>query len=104
MFVRSDDLGSLVDQAPRARINVIGKSVLIELNRHAGEETTAQELIDAVNRDPAARQLVAAAITSGLGSTKVGNRQVDYSPLELVGPGSSFDTATTSRMKRTSVP
>jgi hypothetical protein len=94
VIVSRHDLGSAANNAPRVRVNVVGRSVLVDLNQHAGEETTAQELVDAINGDPSARQLIAAMVTSGAPSTKIGNRAVNYSPLDLVGPGSSFDTAT----------
>ena len=94
VIVSRHDLGAQADGAPRLRVSVLGESVLIDLNSHAGEETTAQEVVDAVNAHAAARALVSVAITSGNPNTRVGNRQINYSPLQLTGLGSSFDTAT----------
>ena len=94
VIVSRHDLGAQADGAPRLRVSVLGESVLIDLNSHAGEETTAREVVDAVNSHAAARALVSVAITTGNPNTRVGDRQINYSPLQLTGLGSSFDTAT----------
>ncbi len=94
VVVNRSDLGAAVDSAPRLLINVVNSTVFVDLNLHAGEETTAQEVIDAINGHPAARELIGASINSGDPATTVGDRPVNYSPLNLIGLGSSFNTAT----------
>jgi len=94
VVVHRSDLGASVDSAPRVLINVVESTVFVELNSHAGEETTAREVVDAINADVTARKLIGASINSGDPATKLGNRPVNYSPLQLIGLGSSFNTAT----------
>ncbi|MDP6720010.1 MAG: hypothetical protein QGF59_15220, partial [Pirellulaceae bacterium] len=94
VVVNRSDLGAAVDSAPRLLINVVNSTVFVDLNLHAGEETIAQEVIDAINGHPAARELIGASINSGDPATTVGDRPVNYSPLNLIGLGSSFNTAT----------
>jgi len=96
VLVERHDLGSAADSppAPRVRVSVVESSVLIDLNSHAGEEATAADVVAAVNAHPEARRLIVASINQGSPLTKVGDREVNYSPLHLDGLGSSFDTAT----------
>jgi hypothetical protein len=94
VVINRSDLGGMSASAPRVLINVVDSTVFVELNSHVGEETTALEVVEAINADAAARTLVGASINSGDPATKVGDRTINYSPLHLIGLGSSFDTAT----------
>lgn len=64
-------------------VNVFENLVTVDLNSTAGEETTAQELVDAINANPAASALVTVSLLSGDGSTAVGDRDITYSPIVL---------------------
>lgn len=73
-------------------VTTVGRTVQIDLGR---DTLTAQELIDLVRNSSAASNLVAVSLETGsIGTTRVGDRNLAYSPLNLVGLGSSFDTAT----------
>ncbi len=55
------------------------------LNSHTLSPSTAQQVVDAVNADPGASTLLSAVIRSGLPTTLVGSRSVNYSPIVLGG-------------------
>jgi len=93
LLVTSNDLGDRAGGAPGLRVNVVGNTVFLDLNSHSSDEATAQEVIDAINRHPAARELIVASLNSGDALSKVGDREINYSPIRLTGLGSSFDTA-----------
>ena len=60
-----------------------------------GLAVTAQEVFDAIRVSPAAAALVSVDLEPGSNPAAiVGNRTLSYSPLTLLGLGSSFDTAT----------
>ncbi|MBC8868146.1 MAG: hypothetical protein H8E44_01945, partial [Planctomycetes bacterium] len=56
------DLGN----ASGPTVNVVGTQISADLNRNPGNETTAGQLIDALNNDPAASALIEAEINTGL--------------------------------------
>lgn len=59
-----------------------------------GPAVTAQQVFDAIRVTPASAALVSVEFEPGSNpSTIVGNRTLSYSPLTLLGLGSSFDTA-----------
>jgi hypothetical protein len=66
-------------------ITVNGTIVSVELNSNVSTPTTASGFINALNGNPASAALVQARLVSGLGTTVVGNRAINYSPLLLTG-------------------
>ncbi|TXH02050.1 MAG: hypothetical protein E6R05_04745, partial [Candidatus Moraniibacteriota bacterium] len=68
-----------------AGVTVSGTTVSVELNSNFSTPTTAAGFISAINSTPAALALVQARLVSGLGTTVVGNRSINYSPLLLTG-------------------
>ena len=73
-------------------VTTSGRTVQIDMGR---DNLTAQEFVDLVRNSAAASSLISISLESGsVGSTTVGNRDLAYSPMTLVGLGSSFDTAT----------
>ncbi|MCC6510379.1 MAG: pre-peptidase C-terminal domain-containing protein, partial [Pirellulaceae bacterium] len=73
-------------------VTAAGNVVRIDLGR---ANLTAQEFVTLVNNSSDASSLLSASLEAGsLGSAQVGNRTLSYSPLNLVGLGSSFNTAT----------
>ena len=76
------------------RVSVAGERITVELNTNAGNATTAQQLVNAINGHAEASQLVTAAIAAGSGATNIATTAVTGSVLGLAGAGSSFDAAT----------
>lgn len=68
-------------------INVFDNLVTVDLNSNSGSETTAQQLVDSLNADAAVRQYFKATLLQGSPSTKLGNRDLTYSPIVLQGGG-----------------
>ncbi|MCR9294187.1 MAG: hypothetical protein NXI32_15820, partial [bacterium] len=79
IFVTKSDRGA---GAP-VLVNVFQNLITVDLNAHAGSETTAQQLVDAINANPASAALVTASLTAGDGDAAVGNREITYSPIVL---------------------
>jgi hypothetical protein len=80
-------------------ISVTGRRVSVtlrsaDLNDPSARGTTAAQLVDALNAHPQASVLLTASIAGGGRDVNLGNREVNYSPLLLVDPGSQFTTAT----------
>ena len=73
-------------------VTVAGQRITIELNTNAGNESTAQQVINAINASAAASQLVSAVLASGTGTTNIAT-SATVGTLTLTGVGSSFDTA-----------
>ncbi|MEO8493503.1 MAG: choice-of-anchor L domain-containing protein, partial [Planctomycetota bacterium] len=94
IFVTSNDLGDRVVGVPNLRVNIVANAVFVDLNSRPGQETTGQEVIDAINQHPVVGQLIAASLNRGSSAATVGDREINYSPIRLTGVGSSFDTAT----------
>ncbi len=73
-------------------VTTTGRIVKVDLGRLT---LTANEFITLVNNSSAATALLSVSLEPGSnGNAIVGNRTLSYSPLTLVGLGSSFDTAT----------
>ena len=72
-------------------ITVNGTQINILLNTHLGSQTTATQLINAVNNDLLAGNLVVATLSSApaTGSTIVATSSINYSPLTLSGGAGS---------------
>ncbi|RMF42904.1 MAG: tandem-95 repeat protein, partial [Planctomycetota bacterium] len=69
----------------------VGKSITVDMGRN---NLTAQELVDLLQTSSASSALIDASLEPGSDpNTVVGNRSLSYSPLQLVGLGSTFDTA-----------
>tara|TARA_R110002049_G_scaffold2750_10_gene22411 strand:+ start:25159 stop:41367 length:16209 start_codon:yes stop_codon:yes gene_type:complete len=66
-------------------IVVTDRNIRIQLNRAVGNETTAAQLINAINNNPDASSLLSASLEQGSGNTLIGNRGTSYSPLSLSG-------------------
>ncbi len=66
---------------------VSGNQVTIRVNSNPGNETTAAQLIDAVNNNPEASRILTAILEAGNGSTLVGNRPAIVGTLQLTGAG-----------------
>jgi len=70
--------------APPA-LSVEGRTILVELNSTPGNQTTAQQVVTAINANPRSRALVQAVVVSGPTSTNITTPSVTYSPLQLRG-------------------
>lgn len=66
-------------------VNVFDNLITIDLNSTIGFETTAAQFVNALNTNPMASALVKTTLTQGTGTTKVGNRDITYSPITLNG-------------------
>ncbi|MEM7474060.1 MAG: Ig-like domain-containing protein, partial [Planctomycetota bacterium] len=79
IFVTKSDRGV----AAPVLVNVFENLISIDLNSHAGSETTAQQVVDAINDNTDAASLVRASVQAGDANTKVGDREITYSPITL---------------------
>ena len=70
---------------PTIVVDVDGTTVLVDLNTNAGNETTAELLVDAINDDAAASALIRASLLEGDGATDITAAAIDYSPIALSG-------------------
>ena len=73
-------------------VTVTGQKISVELNTNLNNESTAQQVVDAINGNTEAAQLVTAALAAGTGTTDVAT-SASETALILKGVGSSFDTA-----------
>ncbi|KAA5544554.1 hypothetical protein FYK55_09550 [Roseiconus nitratireducens] len=64
---------------------VTDQVVRVQLNSFAGDPTTADEFVAAINNNPQASQLLEATVQEGDGSTTIGTQAVNYSPITLSG-------------------
>lgn len=71
-------------------IAVSGTLISIDMGR---DNLTAGQLVNLIRGNAAANALISVQVVSGSSSTLVGNRNLAYSPLTLVGLGTTFDTA-----------
>ncbi len=72
-------------------VTTAGRVVRVDMGRL---NLTASEFVTLVNNSSAATALLSVSLEAGSnGNAVVGNRNLAYSPLTLVGLGSSFDTA-----------
>ncbi|MFK7738454.1 MAG: tandem-95 repeat protein [Pirellulaceae bacterium] len=79
VFVTQSDRGP---SAP-VLVNVFDNLITLDMNSNSSTPTTAQELIDAVNADPAAAAIVTASLEGGDGTTTIGEREITFSPIVL---------------------
>ena len=82
-FTRSDHGGA--DAPTVVMPDANGALVKIDLNTNAGNETTVQQLLDAIHADVDAGQIVVGRVLSGDPVTKIALADLSYSPLVLVG-------------------
>ncbi|MCY3007183.1 MAG: tandem-95 repeat protein [Planctomycetota bacterium] len=66
-------------------VNTFPNAISIDLNSTVGSESTLEEFLRALDNDPAARGLVKVELVKGDKTTKVGNRDITYSPIILAG-------------------
>ena len=66
-------------------VSVTDRTINVVLNSNSGNQTTAQELVDAINANPQASALVTASIPIGRPDTVIGSRVINFSPLILTG-------------------
>ncbi|MCA9162744.1 MAG: hypothetical protein KDA62_07185, partial [Planctomycetales bacterium] len=92
VIVTSSDHSQTGDPAG-PKIDVRDNIIRVDLDNTPGNETTAQELVDALNAEPRSAALLTASIANGNAATIVADEFLDLQPIELVGVGSSFDTA-----------
>ncbi len=66
-------------------INVFDNLISIDLNSTLGQETTAAQFVNSMNANAAVSKLVKVTLERGSGTTRVGNRDITYSPIVLQG-------------------
>ncbi|WP_153557697.1 GEVED domain-containing protein [Roseimaritima sediminicola] len=64
---------------------VNGNDVRVQINSHLGNETTVEQLINAINTNPQASQLLRLELQAGSPDTTIGDVATTYSPLTLTG-------------------
>lgn len=64
---------------------VRGNNVTVQVNSAFGNETTVEQLVNAINSNPQASQLLTLELQAGSGTTKIGGISPSYSPLTLLG-------------------
>ncbi|MFV1966411.1 MAG: hypothetical protein ACC628_13390 [Pirellulaceae bacterium] len=89
VLVKKADMGGPASPT----VAVAGQQIVVTLNTQTGNESTARELVDAVNTNAEANQLVVAAVTSGDPAAEIATGATDGTRLPLVGLGSSFASA-----------
>lgn len=73
-------------------VSVTGQAIRVN---YGGSTVTVNDLIAALESNPASSALIKATLEPGSDGTRlVSNRPINYSPVTLYGMGSSFDTAT----------
>ena len=87
-------------------ISVTGSVITANLNTYPGYESTAQDLVNAVNNNLDARALVLASVPTNQAAVKVGDRTINYSPLRLglATASSSFNSGGAVNVKFSAVP
>lgn len=66
-------------------VNTFPNAISIDLNSTVGSESTLEEFLTALDNDPSARGLVKVELLKGDRTTKIGNRDITYSPIILSG-------------------
>ena len=66
-------------------VNVFPNAISVDLNSTTGSESTLGQLVAALDNDPVARSLVKVNLLGGNPATKVGGRDITYSPITLKG-------------------
>ena len=74
-----------VGKAAPPVITVEGRTIFVELNSTSRNQTTALGLVNAINANAQAKQLVEAVVVSGPTSTDIATPAINYSPLKLSG-------------------
>ena len=82
--VSQADLGP----SPTPQVVRVGFDLYVTLNNHVGAQTSAQQLITAINSDPNVSPLLTASLVSGLGTTTLG---VPAGTLTLSGASNAAD-------------
>ncbi|MFM7159216.1 MAG: hypothetical protein ACKO3P_02470, partial [Planctomycetaceae bacterium] len=67
------------------QVSVSGTTINVVLNTTLNSNTTAQQLINAINNNASASALVLAELESGAGTTNIAAPAVNYSPIRLAG-------------------
>ena len=83
VFTRSDHGGA--DAPTVVMPDVNGSVINVDLNTNAGNETTVQQLLDAIRADVDASKIVDGRVLVGDPVTKIALADLGYSPLVLVG-------------------
>ncbi len=83
VFFTQTDRGN----ASKPIIVAFPNAISIDLNATVGNESTVQDIIDAINNSPAASSLVRVTLAVGSASTKVGNNVLTQNPVTLTGGG-----------------
>ncbi len=87
--ISAADLG--VGGLPTVTVNQSTLSVV--LNSRAGSASTVNQLITAIANNAAANALLSVSLTSGLGSTVIGNQATTYSPLVVPPSGGTVSVS-----------
>ena len=66
-------------------VNTFPNAISIDLNSTVGSESTLDEFLRALDNDPSARSLVKVDLLKGDRTTRIGNRDITYSPIILTG-------------------
>ena len=66
-------------------VNVFPNAISVDLNSTTASESSLGQLVAALDNDPVARSLVRVNLLGGDPATKVGNRDITYSPITLKG-------------------
>jgi hypothetical protein len=66
-------------------VNTFPNAISIDLNSTVGSESTLEEFLRALDNDPSARSLVKVDLVKGDRTTRIGNRDITYSPIILTG-------------------
>jgi hypothetical protein len=66
-------------------VNTFPNAISIDLNSTVGSESTLEEFLRALDNDPSARSLVKVDLLKGDRATKIGNKDITYSPIILTG-------------------
>ena len=66
-------------------VNTFPNAISIDLNSTLGSESTLDEFLRALDNDPSARGLVKVDLLKGDRTTRIGNRDITYSPIVLTG-------------------
>ncbi len=74
-------------------VSVVNSTITVTLNSNAASISTVNNFIAAINGNAAASTLVSAVVTSGAGTTQIGNVAPAYSPLVVPPSGGTFSVA-----------
>ncbi len=84
LIVEQRDFGTVANPV----VVVTDSTIRVQLNSNAGNESTVNDFIAAINNNPDSSRLISVAIETGSGTTRIGNRAPSlYSPVTLSGVG-----------------